>query len=164
MDPVKVAGVKEWPVPQNVMEVQSFLGFLNFYRQFVEGFSQHAHSLFELTRKSVPFEWTSEATAAITWALGYCQSGCAVYIQQEYINGQWRWDTWADFLSNMKSEFLPIGERTRHAVMLQGTEYYQGCCSVNEYIDTFCDVCREAGYAITMTQGAEAEHLVLLFR
>jgi Reverse transcriptase (RNA-dependent DNA polymerase) len=42
MDPVKVAGVMDWPVPKNCKEVQVFLGFKNFYWQFVEGFSHHA--------------------------------------------------------------------------------------------------------------------------
>jgi len=31
MDPVKIAGVTEWPTPMNKKEVQSFLGFTNFY-------------------------------------------------------------------------------------------------------------------------------------
>jgi hypothetical protein len=31
MDPVKVAGVADWPAPMNKKEVQSFLGFTNFY-------------------------------------------------------------------------------------------------------------------------------------
>ena len=31
MDPVKVSGVSEWPEPQNKREVQSFVGFVNFY-------------------------------------------------------------------------------------------------------------------------------------
>jgi len=35
MDPVKIAGVIEWPAPTNKKEVQSFLGFTNFYRQLV---------------------------------------------------------------------------------------------------------------------------------
>src|SRR6266853_3979795 len=30
MDPVKIAGVVEWPTPSNKKEVQSFLGFTNF--------------------------------------------------------------------------------------------------------------------------------------
>ena len=42
MDPVKVAEVLEWPTPSNKKEVQSFLGFVNFYRQFIEGFSHIA--------------------------------------------------------------------------------------------------------------------------
>jgi hypothetical protein len=42
MDPVKVAGVAEWPKPTSKREVQSFLGFVNFYRWFVKDFSHHA--------------------------------------------------------------------------------------------------------------------------
>ena len=38
MYPVKVARVTEWPVPTNKKEVQSFLGFTNFDRRFIEGF------------------------------------------------------------------------------------------------------------------------------
>jgi len=35
MDPAKIAGVTEWPTPTNKKEVQSFLGFTNFYRRFI---------------------------------------------------------------------------------------------------------------------------------
>jgi hypothetical protein len=31
MDPAKVATIQEWPEPQNVKDIQSFLGFANFY-------------------------------------------------------------------------------------------------------------------------------------
>src|SRR3981189_1652626 len=31
MDPVKIAGVSEWPTPTNKKEVQSFVSFINFY-------------------------------------------------------------------------------------------------------------------------------------
>jgi hypothetical protein len=31
MDPVKLAGVADWPTPSNKKEVQSFVGFVNFY-------------------------------------------------------------------------------------------------------------------------------------
>jgi hypothetical protein len=44
MDPVKIAGVADWPMPSNKKEVQSFIGFVNFYRRFIPGFSR-AHSL-----------------------------------------------------------------------------------------------------------------------
>ena len=31
MDPVKVARIADWPIPSTVKDVQSFLGFTNFY-------------------------------------------------------------------------------------------------------------------------------------
>src|SRR5882724_13055433 len=36
MDLVKVSGVQDWPTPRNVTEVQSFIGFVNFYWCFVQ--------------------------------------------------------------------------------------------------------------------------------
>jgi hypothetical protein len=35
MDPVKIAGIKNWPTPTKVKDVHSFLGFCNFYRPFI---------------------------------------------------------------------------------------------------------------------------------
>jgi hypothetical protein len=49
MDPVKVVGVAEWPEPTSKQEVQSFLGFVNFYCRFVKDFAHHAQPLFNLT-------------------------------------------------------------------------------------------------------------------
>ncbi|TFY76031.1 hypothetical protein EWM64_g7981 [Hericium alpestre] len=40
MDPVKVAGIAEWPAPHNVKDVQSFVGFSNFYRQFIQNLGE----------------------------------------------------------------------------------------------------------------------------
>jgi hypothetical protein len=57
MDPVKIAGVADWPTPSNKKEVQSFIGFVNFYRRFIPGFSHHACALFDLTMKDVRFIW-----------------------------------------------------------------------------------------------------------
>ena len=45
MDPVKVAGVYEWPVPENWTDVQAFIGFINFYRHFIQDFSTIAQLL-----------------------------------------------------------------------------------------------------------------------
>jgi hypothetical protein len=32
MDPVRIAGVADWPMPSNKKKVQSFVGFVNFHR------------------------------------------------------------------------------------------------------------------------------------
>ena len=42
MDPVKVAGVQEWPISENKTDVQAFLGFVNFYQRFIWDFSAKA--------------------------------------------------------------------------------------------------------------------------
>jgi hypothetical protein len=63
MDPVKVAGVAEWPTPKNKKEVQQFLGFVNFYRRFVQDFSHHARPLFDLTGQA-EWHWGSDQQVA----------------------------------------------------------------------------------------------------
>ena len=64
MDPVKVAGVAEWPAPTNKKEVQSFLGFTNFYRRFIKDFSEHARPLFDLTRNDSKWHWEAAEQSA----------------------------------------------------------------------------------------------------
>ena len=59
MDPVKITGVAEWPTPMNKKEVQSFLGFINFYQQFIKGFSEHVRPLFDPTRNDYAWHWKS---------------------------------------------------------------------------------------------------------
>lgn len=39
MEDSKVAGVVGWLEPWSVKELQRFMGFKNFYRQFIRGFS-----------------------------------------------------------------------------------------------------------------------------
>ena len=43
MDPGKVRAIKEWPIPTTKRELQQFLGFVNFYQQFVESYAKIAN-------------------------------------------------------------------------------------------------------------------------
>jgi len=48
----KVKAVKEWKTPTKIKEVESFLGFINFYRQFIKNFSYMTRPLNELKGKN----------------------------------------------------------------------------------------------------------------
>jgi hypothetical protein len=64
MDPVKISGIKDWPMPKTVKDVHSFLGFCNFYRPFIRGFATIAHPLNELTRKDATWTWNDRQQQA----------------------------------------------------------------------------------------------------
>ena len=64
MDPGKLKGIQDWLAPTMVKQVQGFLGFGNFYRRFIWGFSEIARSLNELLKKDRKFEWTTECQQA----------------------------------------------------------------------------------------------------
>jgi hypothetical protein len=64
MDPVKVKGLQDWPVPTTVKQVRSFLGFGNFYRRFIRKFSELAQPLNNLLKKATSFNWTQECQDA----------------------------------------------------------------------------------------------------
>src|SRR5277367_5639290 len=64
MDPERISTVDEWPVPESILDIQIFLGFSNFYRRFIEGYSRVVVPITRLLRKGQCFIWSSEAQAA----------------------------------------------------------------------------------------------------
>ena len=64
VDPAKVSAVADWPTPDSRKKVQQFLGFANFYRRFLRGFSAIAAPLHALTSTQVRFHWSPEAEKA----------------------------------------------------------------------------------------------------
>lgn len=72
MDTEKVKTILEWPQPRSIYDVQSFVGFCNFYRKFIKHYSKIAAGLHGLTqgpnahkkgsnKKEEGFVFTSEA-------------------------------------------------------------------------------------------------------
>ena len=68
-DSSKITKVSEWPVPQNVKEIQGFLGLAGYYRRFIKNYSTISKPLYELTggpsrgkksRKCTVSEWKWE--------------------------------------------------------------------------------------------------------
>ncbi|GBG66614.1 hypothetical protein CBR_g64885 [Chara braunii] len=63
-DDAKVASIRDWPHPQSVTEMRSFLGMTGYYRNFVKNYSIVAAPLTDLTRLDTPWEWTDRCEAA----------------------------------------------------------------------------------------------------
>uniref|UniRef100_A0A803JFV2 Gypsy retrotransposon integrase-like protein 1 n=1 Tax=Xenopus tropicalis TaxID=8364 RepID=A0A803JFV2_XENTR len=57
-DPEKVTTITQWPVPQNIKELRSFLGLASYYRKFIEGFAHIADPLHKLAEKGAKFIWS----------------------------------------------------------------------------------------------------------
>jgi hypothetical protein len=55
MDTKKVRVILEWPEPKKVKDIQSFLGFCNFYRRFIPEYSDKIIPLVRLTCKNIPW-------------------------------------------------------------------------------------------------------------
>jgi len=59
MEQEKIKAVKEWRTPTKVKDMESFLGFTNFYRCFIQNFSHMAKPLNELKGKK-EWKWGEE--------------------------------------------------------------------------------------------------------
>ena len=56
MNPKKIQTVQEWPKPKTVKDIQSFLGFANYYRKFIRDYSKITAPLTEVTKKEIGFK------------------------------------------------------------------------------------------------------------
>jgi hypothetical protein len=59
MSPTKVQTIQDWPEPKKVKDIQSFLGFANFYCHFISDYSDIVVLLTWLTCKGVTWNFTS---------------------------------------------------------------------------------------------------------
>ena len=57
MEEEKVKGVMDWPIPKCVKDVQKFLGLVNYYCRFIEGFALIARPLHDMVKKDKKWEW-----------------------------------------------------------------------------------------------------------
>ena len=69
-NPKKITAIREWPIPKTVTEVQSFLGFTNYYRKFIPKYAHIAQTINQLVsgentnKKKTLVEWTAECQQA----------------------------------------------------------------------------------------------------
>jgi hypothetical protein len=60
MSSEKIQAITDWPEPRKVKDIQSFLGFANFYRRFIFNYSDIVVPLTRLTRKDAPWNFSEE--------------------------------------------------------------------------------------------------------
>ncbi|GKB87778.1 putative reverse transcriptase domain-containing protein, partial [Tanacetum coccineum] len=51
VDSAKIESIKDWAAPKTATKIRQFLGFANYYRRFIEGFSKIAKPMTKLTQK-----------------------------------------------------------------------------------------------------------------
>ena len=112
VDPIKTAAIWDWKAPTNKKGIQEFMGFCNFYRRFINGFSRTAKPLYDRTKKDTPWEWGDKEQAAFdelrqklcsTPVLTYFKAGrpllvetdasqyvCSGILSQQDGNGKWK--------------------------------------------------------------------------
>ena len=63
-DPLKIAVVRDYPVPTTVKEVRQFIGFTLYYCKFIKNFTSIAAPLHKLTNKYACFVWSQQCQEA----------------------------------------------------------------------------------------------------
>ena len=67
VDPEKTKCVDEWPVPQNIKEVQCFLGLVNYYRRFIPEYCSKSATLTNLSEAGAKWEWNETCDSSFTY-------------------------------------------------------------------------------------------------
>ncbi|GJP44684.1 hypothetical protein CLOM_g4047 [Closterium sp. NIES-68] len=65
VDPKKIEVVRTWKTPENVKDLQQFLGFANYYNRFVPQYAKIAAPLTNLLKKNMPYKWEPKHQEAV---------------------------------------------------------------------------------------------------
>jgi len=87
----------------------------------------------------------------IFWTLAFFKDGRAVrwsenLFCQEADTGIFPIQSWADFEQQFRSQFFPVNAEADAVNALEGSAYYQGNRTVNDYLDSFLTLVSDAGY------------------
>ncbi|XP_063545414.1 uncharacterized protein K02A2.6-like [Cydia strobilella] len=63
-DPDKIKAIVEAPAPNDVTQLRSFLGLINYYAKFIPNLSSTLYPLHRLLRKDVPWVWSTDCNKA----------------------------------------------------------------------------------------------------
>ena len=76
----KVKAIKNWSIPIMVTELRSFLGFTNYYRHFIMGYTKVAHPLYDhisgdnAAHKNWKIQWMDECQESFDTLKVLCTS------------------------------------------------------------------------------------------
>jgi hypothetical protein len=66
----KVEVLRKWKIPRNVSELRSLLGFLGFYRQYIDHYGVRTAPLTDMTKKGSRIVWSSGLSDIVNEILG----------------------------------------------------------------------------------------------
>ena len=69
--PSKLDAITHAPEPQNVAQLRSFLGLLNYYGKFIPNLATLIHPLNQLLHEDVKWKWDAECALSMEWKEGY---------------------------------------------------------------------------------------------
>jgi len=87
----------------------------------------------------------------IFWTLAFFKDGHAArwsenLFRQESDTGVFPIQSWADFEQQFRSQFFPVNAEVDAVNTLEGSAYYQGNRTVDDYLDSFLTLVSDAGY------------------
>ena len=90
-------------------------------------------------------------TTWIIWALSFMKSDRAYRWAQRALDfevrvGALQFLDWADFEKEFRKDFTPLNAEAMAVNTLEGTSYFQGKRSVDDYLDQFRDLVEDSGY------------------
>ena len=65
VDPEKIRAVEKMNEPSSLKDARAFLGLVDYYRKFIQGFGKTTEPLYSLLNKSNKFEWSTECRTAV---------------------------------------------------------------------------------------------------
>ena len=88
----------------------------------------------------------------ILWTLAFFKDGRAAkwsenLFRQEADTGIFPIQSWAHFEQQFRSQFFPVNAEADAVNALEGSSYYQGHRTVDDYLDTFLTLVSDAGYS-----------------
>jgi hypothetical protein len=91
MDNKKTSVIADWQSLTSIWVVCQFIGFINFYRRWIPGFSEVAQPLHDLSQKNQPWQWTENEQTAFE-ILKWCVSQAPVLVHADP-DAQFRMET-----------------------------------------------------------------------